>query len=153
MADNHDIFLILEIAVFFIVLFLFAAGTLQRNKVWKNYYTLWTDVVNKSPDKARPHNYLGLAYKERNNLESAIEEYRIALDLNPFYANAHSNLGICYFEKGLINEAISEFKHAIRINPRHKNARYNLGIAYGEKGMIKEAFKEMRKAKELGAKF
>ncbi|MEE9613495.1 MAG: hypothetical protein V3W31_00895, partial [Thermodesulfobacteriota bacterium] len=35
----------------------------RRNGVWKDSVTLWTDVVGKSPDKARGHNNLGRAYQ------------------------------------------------------------------------------------------
>jgi len=153
MTKDHHIFLVIELSIFVFIIVFNSLGTFQRNKIWKEGAALWPDVVKKSPQKARPRNYLGLAYKEKGNLEAAVKEYKMALKLDPMYANAQSNLGICYFDLGLVDEAIAEFKKAIRIKPNHANAHYNLGIAYGEKGMIKEAFSEMRKAKKLGKKF
>ena len=34
--------------------------TYQRNKVWKDEFTLWDDTVRKSPHKARPYNNRGI---------------------------------------------------------------------------------------------
>ena len=33
----------------------------QRNFVWKDDFSLWSDAVKKSPNKARPHDYMGIA--------------------------------------------------------------------------------------------
>ncbi len=153
MTKSYNISWIIELSIFVFIIVFNSLSTFQRNKIWEEGATLWPDVVKKSPQKPRPRNYLGLAYKEKDNLEAAVKEYKMALKLDPMYANAQSNLGICYFDLGLVDEAIVEFKKAIRIKPNHANAHYNLGIAYGEKGMIKEAFSEMRKAKKLGKKF
>jgi len=34
--------------------------TYQRNKTWESEYTLWSDCIKKSPNKARPNNNFGL---------------------------------------------------------------------------------------------
>ena len=34
--------------------------TYQRNKVWKDEFTLWNDAVRKSPHKARPYTNRGV---------------------------------------------------------------------------------------------
>ena len=153
MIKDRHIFWLLELSIFLFIIVFNSLGTFRRNRIWKEGASLWTDVVKKSPQKARPRNYLGLAFKEKGDLQAAVKRYKMALKLNPMYANVYSNLGICYFDLKMVDEAIAEFKKAISIRPNHADAHYNLGIAYGEKGMNKEAFSEMRKAKELGAKF
>jgi hypothetical protein len=129
-----------------IITLVFTGVTYARNNVWNDALVFWQDVVNKSPEKARGHNYLGLVYKEKGNLNLAIKHSNKAIALDPLDPNAYSNLGIAYFEKGLIDESITAFRNAIRIKPTHANAHFNLGLAYGEKGLIKEAKIEMRKA-------
>ncbi len=42
-----------------------AVLTYQRNKVWLNDYTLWSDCLKKSPDKARTHVAFGFALLEK----------------------------------------------------------------------------------------
>jgi len=109
------------------------------------------DIVKKSPNKARPYNYLGLTYYKGGQLDNAITQYKKSLELKPYYASAHNNLGICYFDKGLVDKAINEFKHAIIINPSHIDAHYNLGVAYGSKELYDLAFEEIGKAKALSS--
>ncbi|MFB3902990.1 MAG: tetratricopeptide repeat protein [Acidobacteriota bacterium] len=68
------------------------AGTVSRNRVYANQVTFWSDAVRKSPHKARPHNNLGYALYEAGDVDGAINEFRIALSLNPASASARENL-------------------------------------------------------------
>ncbi|MFZ6016215.1 MAG: tetratricopeptide repeat protein [Nitrospirota bacterium] len=139
----------IELAVIIVMILTYGWATHQRNLVWKDDISLWSDVVKKSPAKARVHNYLGLAYHKIGDMDNAILQHKKSLSLNPFYADAHNNIGIFYFDKGLVDKAITHFKHAIEINPAHADAHYNLGVAYGEKGLNELAYEEMRKGIEL----
>lgn len=128
---------------------LYGWGTYQRNYVWKDELSLWSDGVKKSSAKARVFNYSGLAYHKVGDMDNAILQYKKSLSLNPFYADAHNNIGISYFNKGLLDKAITHFKHAIEVDPSHGDAHYNLGVAYGEKGLISQAYGEMHRGIEL----
>jgi tetratricopeptide (TPR) repeat protein len=139
----------MEIVIFISLALIYGSATYQRNSTWKDDLTLWSDIVKKSPGKARPYNYLGLAYHKKKLEDKAIEQFKKSISLSPLYANAHVNLGVSYFETGHTDKAIGKFKQAIQIKPRHADAHYNLGIAYGEKGMMEEAYSEMRKGMKL----
>ena len=128
-----------------------AAAAHQRNHAWNNDISLWSDVVKKSPNKARSYTNLGLAYSRLGQQGLAIAQHKKALELNPFFADAYNNLGVCYFDKGRIDKAISHFQHAIKIDSNHADAHYNLGVAYGSKGEFDMAFKEIRIAKRLSS--
>ena len=134
----------IELALLVILICTYGFTTYQRNFIWKDNMSLWTDIVEKSPNKARGYNELGVAYHKVGELDNAIMQYKKSLSLNPFSANAHNNIGISYFDKGLVDKAISHFKHAIEINPSHADAHYNLGVAYGDKGFINMANEEIR---------
>jgi len=41
----------------------------QRNLVWKDDYTLWSDCVEKSYEKARPYNNLAIAYRSKGLID------------------------------------------------------------------------------------
>ena len=142
----------IEVAVLMGLIMVFGTAAHQRNFVWKDDFTLWSDVVEKSPDKARPHTCLGLEYQRRSLTDRAIFQYEKSISLEPRDADAHNNLGLCYFDKGWIGRAIEQFKHAVRIAPNHVEAHYNLGMGYGSKGLYDLAFKEIGKAKELSSK-
>ena len=56
--------------------------TYQRNALYRSEVSLWGDAVQKSPTKARPHNNLGHAYAMQGEWDRAIEEFRIAAQLD-----------------------------------------------------------------------
>lgn len=73
--------------------------TYQRNALYRDPVLLWSDTVEKSPQKARPHNNLGHAYLLRDDWERAIEEFRTAVQLDPDYALARKNLRDAYLHQ------------------------------------------------------
>jgi len=139
----------IELIIISSIVLIFSWTTHQRNFIWKDELTLWSDVVKKSPFKARTYEHLGLAYHRVGDIDNAILQYKKSLSLNPFQADVHNNIGISYYEKGLVDKAINHFKHAIEINPSHADAHYDLGVAYGDKGLIDLANEEIRKGIRL----
>jgi Flp pilus assembly protein TadD len=123
------------------------AATYARNRVWKDEVTLWSDVVEKSPGKARPHNNLGVALSEQGRLEEAIREYREAIRLDAAFPDPHNNLGIALFSAGHgVDEAILEYQEAIRLDFHLANAHSNLGLAYRLKGQLDDSIRELEQA-------
>ncbi len=104
--------------------------TYQRNTVWKDDFSLWSDVVKKSPAKARPHNNLGVSYTEKSLIEKAIVETKEALRLKPDFINAHISLGNAYMKIGLTDMAILQYKEALRLKPDYAEVYVNIGNAY-----------------------
>ncbi|HEY7532784.1 MAG TPA: tetratricopeptide repeat protein, partial [Nitrospiraceae bacterium] len=76
-----------------IVLCLF---TFQRNMLYGDEVSLWSDTVRKSANKARPHNNLGHAYAMEGDWDRAIDEFRLAVTLDPDYVLAQKNLRDAY---------------------------------------------------------
>jgi tetratricopeptide (TPR) repeat protein len=74
-------------------------ATLERNALYRDPILLWSDTVEKSPQKARPHNNLGHAYALRDDWDHAIEEFRIAAQLDPDYTLAKKNLRDAYLHQ------------------------------------------------------
>ena len=114
----------------------------KRNFIWKDEITLWKDVVRKSPNKARGHNNMGLAYYNQKRLDGAMKEFMNAISLNPDYAEAHNNLGLVYYNKGRVDDAIKEYLTALELNPNFAMAHNNLGLVYYNKGRVDDAIKE-----------
>lgn len=73
--------------------------TYQRNQLYRDQISLWSDAVLKSPDKARPHNNVGYAYTLQGDWDRAIEEFRTAVRLDPDYILAQQNLRKAYLHQ------------------------------------------------------
>ncbi|OGL39596.1 MAG: hypothetical protein A2043_00970 [Candidatus Schekmanbacteria bacterium GWA2_38_9] len=122
-----------------LIIFLFSATTIARNKVWENGISLWADAVKKSPNKFRPYNNLGEAYSAMGEIDMALQEYEIASRLNPMADRVHYNLGNAYSKKGEIDPAIASFTRATELNPSYAKAYNNLGSIYLNNGNLQKA--------------
>jgi len=142
-----------KVMVFSLILLLTTLGltfaTHARNAIWKDDASLWEDVARKSPNKARPHNYLGEIYSRQGRPDEAIREYQIVLSLNYDYDFAHNNLGIVYAQQGRLDEAAKEFQEVLRLKPGNAHAHNNLGVIYEQQGRLDEAIKEYHAALRL----
>ena len=123
--------------------------TYQRNKVWKNEFTLWDDAVKKSPHKARPYYNRGRLYQKQGNLTLALFDYNKAIEINPIKAEAYSNRGGVYDEQGNFSQAISDCTRAIEIDPDDSTGYANRGVAYFKQGNLLLALSDYNKAIEI----
>jgi len=90
-----------------------AFGVYQRNKVWHNDLTLWSDVTEKSPKNARGWMNYGVALMQVSEFENAETKFLKAASLNPFYSYIYINLGILKGVAGDPEEAEMYYKKAI----------------------------------------
>jgi len=122
-----------------IVTALLFAGTYQRNFIWKDEYTLWSDVLKKSPNKARAHFNLGDFYKNSGRYNEAESEWKISLRLEPKFSFAHSNLANVYFMKNEYEKAEYHYLQAIKLMKDNSEALYNLANLLTQTGRPEEA--------------
>jgi len=139
----------ISVAIMCAVISAFSYWTYQRNSVWGDLVVFWSDSVEKSPKKSRPHNNLGLALAIQGRRAEAIKHYAESLRINPNYFEAHINMGIALSEEGHMDKAIEHYYEALRIKPYHPEAHNKLGLALASQAKIDEAIKHYSKALEL----
>ena len=120
-----------------------SAATFKRNLIWADDVNLWQDTAMKSAKKARPFNSLGVAYKNKKQLNEAIRAFQTAIENDPLNADAYTNLGVVYWELGRKEEAISEMLRALTIKPSAE-IYLNIGIAYMKMHKPAEAIPYLR---------
>lgn len=109
----------------------YGIATYQRNKVWTDDFSLWNDVIEKSPEKARPWVSRADLYKDQGAWNEAIADYEAALSFNPNYALAVNNLGLVYKNLGQWEKAIQYYSKSISIDSADINGFVNRGVAFG----------------------
>jgi len=143
----------IQLVIFIPVLLLLSMATWQRNLVWRDKVSLWSDCVEKSPNKYRPHSHLGHALLEKGLIDEALMQFKKALEISPDSAEAHMNLGLSLFKAGKTKDAAAEYRTAIRIDPTQASAHNNLGVLFFEQGLIDKAVAEYRKALKIDPRF
>jgi tetratricopeptide (TPR) repeat protein len=124
----------------------YSAGTVSRNGVWKDEYSLWADVVEKHPDSATAHAYLGYALYQKGMVDEAIDHYQKSLMINPDLIDSHINLGVAYSARKLTDRAIDEYQKALALCPSAVEAHTYLGEACIEKGWTRQAIEQLQTA-------
>jgi Flp pilus assembly protein TadD len=132
------------------------ALSVQRTMVWMTERSLWTEAVERAPDKVRPKLQLARALPAARGLEllaqarqeapfdpaiateagqillaegqagAALEEFGRALALAPMDARNVNNRGVALQALGQTEAARADFERALKINPTLQEARDNL---------------------------
>lgn len=124
------------------VIAVFSLMTLQRNRVWKDGLSLWTDTVARSPLSVTARNNLALAYAGEGRIHEAIRELERAVELSPRDAESRINLGSLHALAGSRDRAEAELRLAVRLSPASASAHYNLGRLLDMAGRPGEAAAE-----------
>ena len=75
-------------------------------------------------------NISGDKYYEKGKIQKAINEFNLALELDPNNVNVHNSLGVCYGLQSHYDSAIANLQKAIALDPGEYMAYYNLGLVH-----------------------
>ncbi|KAK8275648.1 hypothetical protein V6Z11_D10G150800 [Gossypium hirsutum] len=98
------------------------------------------EALRIDPHFAECYGNMANAWKEKGNIDTAIQYYLFAIELQPNFADAWSNLASAYMRKGRLNEAAQCCRQALALNPRLVDAHSNLGNLMKIQGFVKEAY-------------
>lgn len=113
--------------------------TVQRNHVYSSRMTLWTDTVNKSPNKFRPNYALGYVLSNKAQDDQAIIYFKKAMSLDPSRVEAYISLGAVYLRSGMPNEVIRLYGEYLESYPPDTRLYTNLAMAYAQLNKLEEA--------------
>ena len=137
-----------------IVVIIFMIMTFNRCLVWKDSESLWSDSIEKYPEKNVPgYANLGVFYGNTEQWDKAITNLSKALAIDPKYADAYENRGVASGKIGEQNNAISDFTKAIEINPKFAKAYHNRAVAYSTIGEDKKAIDDLVSTIEIEPKY
>lgn len=102
-------------------------------------------------DRAATHVNRGIIHMQARDLESAIKDYRVAIEIEPALAEAHVNLGIAQLHRGGQDQAaIDTLTRAIAMKPdRPEVALYSRAVANEMVGNVRAAYEDYSAAAAL----
>jgi tetratricopeptide (TPR) repeat protein len=123
-----------------------ASAVASRAQVltWADSETLWRHAIEVVPRNYLAYQNLGEALRDRNRLDEALTNLRLALEDAPpnspgLEAMIHNDLGLVLSRKGQTGEAAREFDEAVRLDPVFAEAQLNLANALAAEGRLTDA--------------
>jgi tetratricopeptide (TPR) repeat protein len=138
----------MECIIFILLVMAYGLSSYQRNAIWKDEMSLWSDVIKKSPQKSRPHSLLGVAYTFDGQIGRAIAEITKAISIEP-HPVRYVALGNAYREKGLYDLAMMQYYKALSFKPDFYDVYVNIGNIFARKGLLDRAIAEYQKTIKL----
>jgi len=150
--------------VVIILISLYSFKSFSRNTQWKNHLTLFENDISYLNRSAQAHNLYAnvlIDYlqkeknaKKRNQMfDTAIEQYKSALNIYPNFYNASFNLAKSYYFAKKLDEALTTFEQTLKIDSTDYMVYMYLGIVNGEKNNTRNAIacykKTIKKAPEF----
>ena len=115
---------------------------------------LYRDSLALNPT-AEAHTFLGWTYHFQGKIQAAIEECKLAIQLDPDFGNPYNDIGAYLIDLERYDEAIPWLEQATtakRYEPRHF-PYFNLGRAYLAKGSINRARELFLKSLEIEPRY
>ena len=134
------------------VLLAAAAATHARAAVWSSAVALWEDTVRKSPNKARDHFQLALAYYDQGSFDRSVAEYQKAAQLEPPEYSLLLDWALAYDGLNQPENALAKLRQAAAMEPRAQ-VYSQMAKVYGERGQWKEAMEALATAEKLDPNF
>jgi lipoprotein NlpI len=100
-------------------------------------------------DRAATYNNLGVAWKDKGDLDRALDNYERAIAADPRLANAYNSRGAALGSKGDLDSALRDFDRAIELNPELGSAYENRGALRRSRGDLDWAIKDLGEAIRL----
>ncbi len=127
-----------------VLLILLGAGALDRNRVWIDEKSLWSDAVKKNPHSPRTHNNLGKAHYESGDLKQALRHFKQSVANIPRYTALQYNLqDPAQWLERKQGKPASKAPHANRVlRADLVEPHYNLASVYLDLGQLDRAAAE-----------
>ena len=108
-----------------------------------------SQLLERFPNSVILYNIAGACNAGLMQFDAAINNYKKALKINPYYADAYSNMGNVLKDKGDLEAAIQSYKQALKIKPDYAQAYNNMGNALKDKGDLEAAIQSYKQALKI----
>ena len=95
----------------------------------------------------------GNAYKARNDLDKALDDYNQAVALDPKNAGAYVDRALLLSRKANVEHAMEDYAEAIKLNPQQWQAYFNRAAEFKELGKLRDALADLDYVMRLNPKF
>src|SRR6202050_2664828 len=121
----------------------FALTNLRR---WSEADAEFRRALELNPNNATAHYFYAAGYlAPENQIDQALEQFRIALSLDPLSSIVNSNYALTLMDARRYPESLAQFQKVLARDPNFGPAHYKLSLLYATTGRFSEAVSELRK--------
>lgn len=127
--------------------------TYNRVKVWKNADTLFSDLIEKEPERDLGYYLRGIGRAVVNNKKEALEDFNNSISRNPNYAEAYYARGLVRSELNDPENSFKDYSKAIELKPEYVDAYNNRGALFLKYKMYDKAINDFKEAIKINPEF
>ncbi|MCX6277423.1 MAG: hypothetical protein NT004_04930 [Bacteroidetes bacterium] len=116
-----------------LVIFFLIFLTWNRNLVWKDSVSLWTDVMEKNPRCISAYINRAFIFNENKQYDKAINDLTDGLKFDSTNFSLYKNRGIIYDHIGKYELALADYSSTIKLNPKEYESYIYRGILCTDK--------------------
>lgn len=113
----------------------------------------YQNVLEEHPDIHQVYDKIGLCYYRLNELDKAIEYFKLMLVKEPQSQDTLINLSAIYLERGSLEEGMKYFNQLDESSINDKGLFYNMGILLFKNGQIDMAIKYLEKSLKFDSNY
>ncbi len=103
---------------------------LYEERKYQEAINAWLKENELTPNKANVHNNIGMAYRNLNDLKTAMEYHKKAIEIDPNYGHAYYDMGLAYYYLKKYEEAAAAFQRAVDLNYYNADVYYSLAVTF-----------------------
>jgi serine/threonine protein kinase/tetratricopeptide (TPR) repeat protein len=112
---------------------------------WKEAESEFRRAIELNPNSATAHYFYAMSYLAPQNLnDEALEQYRIALSLDPLSSIVNANYALMLLQARRYPESLAQFQKVLARDPNFPPAHYKLSQLYANTGRLADAVNEIR---------
>jgi serine/threonine protein kinase/tetratricopeptide (TPR) repeat protein len=113
---------------------------------WSEAEVEFRRALELNPNNAAAHYFYAIGYlAPENRIDQALEQYRIALSLDPLSSIVNTNYALMLMQARRYAEALAQFQKVLARDPDFPPAHYKLSQLHATTGRFAEAVSELRK--------
>jgi SpoVK/Ycf46/Vps4 family AAA+-type ATPase len=106
-----------------------------------------------NPTDAKTYYQIGNDYYEKGDYERAIENYNMAILLNPVFSEAYFNRALSYYQLKNFDKSVADYTKSAELDPQNPIIYNNRGDAFYRKQDFQSAIKDYDKAISLNPNY
>jgi tetratricopeptide (TPR) repeat protein len=115
---------------------------------WNEAEKEFKRAIELNPRYAVAHQWYGAYLEWMGRREEAVQERRIALELEPLSTVMNFDLGQAFYVRREYDKALEQFSRTLELDPNFPSAILYIPLVYSQKGMHEEAIRSVRQVPE-----